>query len=230
MANAPGLGGSLAAEAATRVRAACRRLARRRQLDSELLQAGSDLGLLGRGRRRDRSVDVDSVAARLDLGDDLRHLPLLVDGLQGEARGDGGDALEPGDLLCLGLGEGELRPRQEEVVHEVRSRLAELGEVGDNGLIGLDDVAAAAERPAARVLLGRAGHRQVGADAGERVERGTLRLVEPLREPGDGDHETDADCEPEQREDRPAASAHQLGAEVPEVEHRQIEHARLRTG
>ena len=100
-----------------------------------------------------------------------------------------------------------------------------------DGLVRLDDVAraAAAERTAARVLLGRARHRQVGADAGERIEGRALRLVEPFREARDRDHEPDADGKAEQRDDRAAAPAEELGAEVAEVEHGRIEPRRLKT-
>ena len=109
-----------------------------------------DLRLLRRGRRGDRPVHLDPVAAGLDLGDDLRHLPFLVHRLQGQPGGDRGHAVQGGDLVRLRLRERELRPRQEEVVHEVRAGLAELGEIGDHGLVRLDDVATAtaAERPA----------------------------------------------------------------------------------
>ena len=137
--------------------------------------------LLGRGRRRDCAVDVDPVAAGLDLRDDLRHLPFLVHRLQRQGRRDRVDAVELGDLVRLRLRERQLRARQEEVVHELRAGLAELREIGHDGPVRLDDVTrtAAAERASACVLLGRAGHRQVGADAGERVEGRALRLVEP---------------------------------------------------
>ena len=100
--------------------------------------------------------------------------------------------------FACACGERQLRPRQEEVVHELRAGLAELREIGDDRLVRLDDVAsaAAAERPAARVLLCLARHRQVGADAGERIEGRALRLVEPFREARDRDHEADADGRP----------------------------------
>ena len=190
-------------------------------LDSELLEAGLDLRLLRRRRRGDRPVHLDPLAAGLDLGDDLRHLALLVHGLEGEAGRDRGDAVEVDDLVRLLLGEGQLRARQEEVVDEVRPRLAQLGKVGDDGLVRLDDVAAAAaaERPAG-ILLGSAGHRQIGPDRGERVERRALRLVEPLREARDRDHEPDAEREAEQGEDRTAAPAQELADQVGDVEHR----------
>ena len=73
---------------------------------------------------------------------------------------------------------------------------------------------------AAGVLLRRERDGQVGADAGERVERGLLRVVEPAGERRDRDHERDADREPEQREDRAALAAQKLAAQVGEVEHR----------
>ena len=116
-------------------------------------------------------------------------------------------------------------------MHEVRAGLAELREVGDDGLVRLDDVttATAAERSSACVLLGRARHRQVGADAGERVESRALRLVEPFREARDRDHEADADGKAEQRHDRAATAAHELCAEIAEVEHGRIEPRRLKT-
>ena len=174
----------------------------------------SNLRLLRRGRRRDRPVHVDPVAAGLDARDDLRHLPLLVHRLEGQPGRDGGDAVQGRDLVRLRLRECQLRARQEEVVHELRPRLAELRKVGDDGLVRFDHVscAAAAERPAAGVLLGRARHRQVRADPRQRVERRALRLVEPLREARDRDHEPDADGEAEQRQDRPAATAQKLRA------------------
>ena len=105
-------------------------------------------------------------------------------------------------------------------MHEVRAGLAELREVGDHGLVRLDDVTpAAAERAAALVLGRRTGDGQVGADAAERVERLLLRGVEPARQGGDRNHETDADRQPEQGQDRPASSSEQLGAEIADVEH-----------
>jgi hypothetical protein len=125
------------------------------------------------------------LAARLHLGDDLRNRPVLVNAAQHQPARDGADAVERGDLLRLALREGELRAGQEEVVHEVLARLAELREVGDRGLVGLQDLAVAAAaaegpaEPAAGVLLGRERHRQVGADARERVERRLLGVVEP---------------------------------------------------
>ena len=182
-----------AAEAAAGIRAAA--LPRVRQGDAQFAETVSDLLLLGRRWRRDRPVDVDLVPTRLDLRDDLRNLPLLVHGLEGETGRDRGDALEAGDLLRLRLGEGQLCARQEEVVDEVRPGLAELGEVGDHSLVCLDDVAAAAtaEGPAARIFLCRARQGQVGTDARERVERRALRLVETPREARDRDHEADAD-------------------------------------
>ena len=150
-------------------------------------------------------------------------------GLKSQAGGDRSDAVEGCDLIRLRLREGELRPRQEEVVHEMTAGLAELGEIGDHGLVRLDDVAFATEGPATRVLRGLARHRQVRADTGERVERRGLRIVEPLREARDRDHEADADRESEQREDRSAAAAQEFRTEIPEVEHGLIETGCLKT-
>jgi hypothetical protein len=216
--------GALAAEAAALAGAPDATLAGHGRLDAELLQASLDLLLLGCGRRRDRPVDIDPVAAGLDLRDDLRHLPLLMHGLESEAGGDRRHSLQGGDLVRLRLREGQLRARQEEVVDELRPSLAQLGEVGDDGLVRLDDVAPApVEGSAARILLRSPGHGQVGADPRERVERRALRLVEPLREARDRDHEADADGKAEQRQDRAAAAAQELGAQVPEVEHTRIE-------
>ena len=58
------------------------------------------------------------------------------------------DAGDRGDLRRSGLLERQLRAGQEEVVHEVRARLAELREVGDHRLVRLHEIAArAAARP-----------------------------------------------------------------------------------
>ena len=90
--------------------------------------------------------------------------------------------------------------------------------------------AAAAEGPAARILLRRARHGQVGTDARERVERRALRLVETPREARDRDHEADADGQAEQRQDRAASTADQLGAQVAEVEHTRSKPPRSKSG
>src|SRR5438309_1467782 len=96
-------------------------------------------------------------------------------------------ALQLRDLLRRRLRERELRARQEEIVHEVLSRLAELRQVGDHGLIRADQIAVAASAGAAarageaRTLVLARGqrHGQVGADSRERVERLVLRAIEP---------------------------------------------------
>ena len=67
---------------------------------------------------------------------------------------------------------------------------------------------------------------EVGADVGERVERLLLGAAEAAREAGEGDHERDADAEPEERHDRARATAEQLVAEVPQVEHDQTKPAK----
>ena len=189
----------------------------RRRAAAVLLDAGLDLVELSLGRRLDPARDVDAVAAGLDLGHDLRHLALLVHGLEQQARRDRANLAERGDLLSLALGERELRAGEEEVVDEVVAGLAELGEVGHDRAVRLDEVTAGAgEHP----LLGHlAGDGQVGADPGERVERRLLRALEPVREARDRDHEADAEREPGERDDRPSLAPEQLGAEVAQVEH-----------
>ena len=201
---------------ATACAEAARLIARRRGA-AVLLDAGLDLVELRLGRRLDPARDVDAVAAGLDLGHDLRHFALLVHGLEQQARRDRAHLAERGDLLSLALGERELRAGEEEVVDEVVAGLAELGEVGHYGAVRLDEVpAGAGEHP----LLGHlAGDGQVGADPGEWVERRLLRALEPVREARDRDHETDAEREPGERDDRPSLAPDQLGAEVAQVEH-----------
>ena len=76
----------LAAEAAATASTAALALRARGDGDTELRQAGLDRGLLGGRRRCDGTVDVDPVAAGLDLRDDLRDLPFLVHRLEGEGR------------------------------------------------------------------------------------------------------------------------------------------------
>ena len=203
--------------------------------DAGLLEAGLDLRELRRGRRLDPAEDVDLVAARLDLGDDLRHDALLVHAGEHEAGRHRGDAVERRDRVRLALRERELRARQEEVVHEVRAGLAELREVGDGGLVRLDQVAAAAAAAgpeAAGVLLRRRERDgQVGADRRERVERASSARGRGRARACDGDHERDADREAGKREDRPRSSAEQLAANVAEVEHRRLRnHDALRPG
>ncbi len=111
-------------------------------------------------------------------------------------------------------------------MNEVRARLAELREIGDDRQIGLDQVpvgATAAARTAlepARVLLGRGErHRQVGADPGQGIQRLLLRLIEAARDAGDHDHERNAEAEPECREDRASATANELVSQVAQIEH-----------
>ena len=179
--------------------------------------------------RRDLPVDLDLLAARLDLRDDLRHRPRLVHGGEHEAARDRCDAVDLRDLGGGRLRERELRAGQEEVVDELVAGLAELREVGDHRLVRLDHLAAAAAEataagPAAlrRVLrLRRERHGEVGADAGERVQRLRLRLVEPAREGRHGDHERDADRQAEHREDRAALAPHELAPQIAEEEHPQ---------
>ena len=164
-------------------------------------------------RRRDRPVDIDPVAAGLDLRDDLRHLPLLVHGLEGEAGRDRGDAVEgrrsPSPAPRVNV---SCVPGRKKSWTKCVPGLAELREVGDHGLVRLDDVAAAAtaaERPAAARIrpAAAARHRQVGADARRagRASRSAPRRA--LREARDRDHEADADGEAEQRQDRAASTA-----------------------
>ena len=154
---------------------------------------------------------------------------------EGQAGGRLRDAVELRDLARRALLERELRARQEEVVHEVRAGLAELGQVGEDGLVRLDQVAIgatparSAEAAAAEALillllrLQRDG--QVGADAGERVERLVLRTVEPLRQARDRDDEGHTEPEADDGDDGARPPADQLVAEIPQVEHRSpIEH------
>ncbi len=65
----------------------------------------------------------------------------------------------------------------------------------------------------------RARDRHVGAHAGERSQDLVLRVVEPVAQGGDGDHEADADTQAERGEQGAAAPAAQLGEEVGEGEH-----------
>jgi hypothetical protein len=171
-------------------------------------------------RRLDLAPDIQLLAAGLDLRDDLRHDALLVDGGEHKAVRDGCDAGKRGNLRGLLLRECQLRPRQEEVVHELRAGLAELREVGDRRLVRLNDLATTASAAeAARVLLRRQRHGEVRSDRRERVERGLLGPVEPTREAGDRDHERDAECKPHEREDRSRSATHELATQVAEIEH-----------
>src|SRR5262249_33512045 len=87
--------------------------------DARPLEAGLHLGQLGRRQRRDVPPDPEGLPARLELRHDLRDRPLLVHGAEHQAARDRSDARKRRDLLRLALREGELRPRQEEVVDEV---------------------------------------------------------------------------------------------------------------
>ena len=187
-------------------------------LDSRLGEAGLHLRELGLGRALNLAVDLNLLAAGLDLGDDLRHRPGLVHCGEHEAARDRLDARHLRDLCRGALGEGQLRAREEEVVDELLAGLAELREIRDHGLIGLDHLTATAAEPAATagpalrpvLALGLERHGQIGADARERVERLRLRLVEPTRERRHGDHERDTDGEPEHGQDRAALAPQQL--------------------
>ena len=101
-------------------------------------------------------------------------------GEQGQSRRHLRDVREPGNLLRRGLLERQLRAGQEEVVDEVRARLSELREVGEHGLVRRDQIAAALPEPEPGLirLLRRQRHRQIGADASERVSVLRLRAVE----------------------------------------------------
>ena len=130
------------------------------------------------------------------------------------------------DAICVGGGllERQLRPRQEEVVDEMRAGLAELREVGDHRLVRLQQIAVAAPaagppKPTALILLRLQRHGQVGADPRERVQRLLLRLVEPVRQARDRDDERDPQAEAEQRQDRACATPDELVAQVADVEH-----------
>ena len=70
------------------------------------------------------------LAAGLDLRGDLGDLALLVHGEQAQRAGDFVDAVEPGDLRDLGVGERELRRGEKQLALEGRTGLAELREVG----------------------------------------------------------------------------------------------------
>ena len=153
---------------------------------------------------------------------------------------DGRDAGQLLDLLRLRDRERELRAGEEEVVDEVLPGLPELRQVGDDGAVRRQEVAsvaaasAAPERPAAEasvVRLRGARDGEVGADAGQRVERRLLRLVEPVRDRRDRDDERHAEAEAEHRQDRARAAAEELVAHVAEEEHPAEENQRgLRAG
>ncbi len=107
---------------------------------------------------------------------------------------------------------------------EVRSGLPELRQVGDHRLVRAQKVSVAATatraaEAAAGVLLRLQRDGQVGADAGEWVERLLLRAIEAVREARDRDDERDGEPEPDEGEDRPGATADELVAEIAEVEH-----------
>ena len=117
---------------------------------------------------------------------------------------------------------------------EVVPRLAELGEVGDRRLVRLDQLAvrrlpppAPTPPPSSVCWAERDG--EVGADAGERVQRRLLRVVEAARQAGDRDDERDPDGEPCEREDGARAPADQLTAQVAKVEHLQSKTPRAKT-
>ncbi len=96
------------------------------------------------GRARDVALDPERLAAGLQLRDDLRDDAGLVLGEERQARRHLRDVRERVTCFAADLLERQLRARQEEVVHEVRARLAELREVGDHRLVRRDQVAAAA--------------------------------------------------------------------------------------
>ena len=144
------------------------------------------------GRPRQVAADLEGLAAGLQLRDDLRDDTFLVLGEQGQPLRHLRDTVDRRDLRGGGLLERQLRARQEEVVDEMRAGLAELREVGDHRLVRLQQVAVAAAaagpaEAAALILLRLQRHGQVGADAGERVQRLLLRIVEPVREARDRD-------------------------------------------
>ena len=98
------------------------------------LHARLDLALLGCGQRCSGLVDGDRLGGQLQLGDDLGHGSFLVHDLQGQAGGHVGDARHEPHLVRHPGRKGRLARGQEEVVHEVIARIAELREVGDHGL------------------------------------------------------------------------------------------------
>ncbi len=163
--------------------------------------------------------------ARLERRDDLRHRALLVLGEQHQPARHLRHAGQRGDPLRLRLRERQLRPGQEEVVHEVLARLAELRQVGEHRLVRLDHLARAAAAAA------RPGEAARCCCCGESVTVRSVPMLDsgfsavfcawssPRGERHDRDHEADADREPEHGEDRPRLAAQQLVAEVREVEH-----------
>ncbi len=192
----------------------------------QLREARLHRGELRRRRARDVPLDLECLPLRLQRRHDLGHDPLLVLGEQRQAGRHRGDARDRLDLGSRGLLERQLRARQEEVVDEVLPGLAQLGQIGQRRLVGLDQVAVGPSARAATAgaseargaLLRREGHGQIGPDPGQGIERLLLRVVEAARKARDHDHEADRDAEPEQREDRPRASSEQLVTDVAQVE------------
>ena len=181
---------------------------------------------LGRGRARDLPVDLDLLAAGLDLRDDLRHRPRLVHGGEDEAARDRRDAVDLRDLRPPSLcGKVSCVPGRKKSWTNLSPGLPSF----ERSVI-TDWLAWITSRPppkppppkppcAASLRLRRERHRQVGADARERVERLRLRLVEAARERRDGDHERDADREAEHGQDRAALAPHELAPQIAEEEH-----------
>ena len=208
--------------------AACRR---RRRSRASFCEAGPDLRLLGRGRLEAHAAgDVEPSAARLELGDDLRDGALLVHAPSSTSPLEtAGDAGERRDLLRLALRERQLRPGQEEVVDEVRARLAELREVGDRRLVRLEQLAAAAaaaaEPAAAEAAAGRpAAGASVTVRSVPMLESGSSAVFCAWSSPRESDEIAITSATPiaspsSVRIVRPLRRE-QLAAEVREVEHR----------
>ena len=93
---------------------------------------------LRRCRARDVALDLEGLAAGLQLGDDLRDDAFLVLCEQRQSRCHLRNIREGGYLPRGSLLERQLRSRQKEVVHEVRPRLAELRQVGEHRLVRHD--------------------------------------------------------------------------------------------
>src|SRR5205807_2714108 len=94
-----------------------------------------DLLALGVGERRRGDGLGDLVTTRLQLGHDLGHGAGLVGGLEREPAYGRRDAFRLRSLIDGLLRERDLRARDEEVVHEVVTGLAQLGQVGGDAAV-----------------------------------------------------------------------------------------------
>ena len=155
----------------------------------------------------------------------LRDGALDVDGVECEATDSRVDPLESTDRDDLARGERELGRRDEGVAREGRAGLAEVTKTeAPAPVLGTELVALPLGeiREAAAVCAGevdRSRDRHVGAEAGQRLEDGSLGAVEPGRKGVYGDDEANSNGQPERGEDCATAPPPELRKHVGHVEH-----------